>query len=107
MGSLMLPATGRIYVDAQVFIYSVQKHPDYAALLVSLWGYVERGRCEVISSELTLMEVLVGPLKRGDKALADDFEAMLAKPGVQLVTISQEVLRKAAILRAHSGEERQ
>ena len=27
MGSLILPASGAVYADAQIFIYSVEKHP--------------------------------------------------------------------------------
>jgi hypothetical protein len=30
MGSLTLPTTGPVYADAQIFIYSVEKHPIYA-----------------------------------------------------------------------------
>jgi hypothetical protein len=33
MGSLILPTSGPVYADAQIFIYSVEKHPTYAPAL--------------------------------------------------------------------------
>jgi hypothetical protein len=55
MGPLILPAAGPVYADAQIFIYSVEKHPIYAPILRPLWEAVARGDLEVLSSELTLM----------------------------------------------------
>ncbi len=43
MGSLILPSTGPVYADALIFIYSVEKHPVYAATLRPLWEAVARG----------------------------------------------------------------
>ena len=47
MGSLILPASGPVYADAQIFIYSVEKHPIYAPTLRPLWEAVARGDLEV------------------------------------------------------------
>ena len=58
MGSLILPSFGPVYADAQIFIYSVEKHPTYAPVLRPLWEAVARGDLEVVSSELTLLETL-------------------------------------------------
>jgi hypothetical protein len=33
MGSLTLPSSGPVYADAQIFIYSVERHPAYAPVL--------------------------------------------------------------------------
>jgi hypothetical protein len=63
MGSLILPPSGPVYVDAQIIIYSVEKHPAYSPALRPLWEAVARGDLEVLTSELTLMETLVGPHK--------------------------------------------
>ena len=63
MGSLILPATGVVYADAQVFVYTVEKHPVYSPLLRPLWDAVASGALTVSSSELSLMETVVGPLK--------------------------------------------
>ena len=59
MGSLIVPAGGRLYADAQVVIYSVEKHPRYAPLVRPLWAAVQAGTIEAVTSELTILEVLV------------------------------------------------
>jgi predicted nucleic acid-binding protein len=100
MGSLTLPPSGPVYADAQIFIYSVEKHPTYGPLLRPLWESVARGDLEVVSSELTLLEVLVGPLKTGDSALQADYENFFVCPGIRLLPITPLILRTAAGLRA-------
>ena len=100
MGSLTLPPAGLVYADTQVLIYTVEKHPAYAPLLRPLWQAVQGGGLDVATSELSLMETLVGPLRRGDAALALTYEQFLKQPGVQLLAITQAVLREAARLRS-------
>ncbi len=100
MGSLILPSSGPVYADAQIFISSVEKHPISAPLLRPLWESVARADLEVVSSELTLLEALVGPLKQGDPALETDYENFFVCPGIRLLPITPSILRAAARLRA-------
>ena len=65
-----------------------------------LWEAVARGDLEVLSSELTLMETLIGPLKQGDAALEMDYENFFASPGIRLLPITSSILRAGARLRA-------
>ena len=103
MGSLILPSSGPVYVDAQIVIYSVEKHPTYAPTLRPLWEAVARRDFEVVSSELTLLETLIGPLKRGDVTLEADYENFYLSPGVRLLPITMPVLRAGARHRAALG----
>ncbi len=100
MGSLILPSFGPVYADAQIFIYSVEKHPTYAPVLRPLWEAVARGNLEVVSSELTLLETLIGPLKRADVALEADYENFYMSPGVRLLPLTPSILRAGARHRA-------
>ena len=65
MGSLTLPASGLVYIDTMTLIYTVERYPAYWPLLDPLWLAAQSGMIEIVSSELTLMETLVGPLKSG------------------------------------------
>ena len=100
MGSLILPPSGPVYADTQIFIYSVEQHPLYAPLLRPLWSAAASGTVEVVSSELTLMETLVGPLKQGNSALEADYEQFFNCRGIRLIPITATILRAGARLRA-------
>jgi predicted nucleic acid-binding protein len=100
VGSLTLPHSGCIYADTQVFIYSVEKVPEYAQLLRPLWLGAHRGQIQVITSELTTMETLVTPFRQNDMNLVRDYEQSFQQGGVGLRRIEQATLREAARLRA-------
>jgi predicted nucleic acid-binding protein len=101
VGALNLPAAGTVYADAQILIYSVEQHPTYAPLLLPLWQAVQNGALHAISSELSLLETLVRPIKNGDAALIQSYEGFFLQPGLGLQAITPAVLRDAAALRAH------
>jgi predicted nucleic acid-binding protein len=97
---MTLPTTGFVYVDANSMIYTVEKHPDYGPLLRPMWLAAQAKQLEVISSELTLLECFVGPMKRNDSALLKDYESALLGTEVRLLPITQSGLREGARLRA-------
>jgi predicted nucleic acid-binding protein len=102
VGSLILPPTGAVYVDTQILIYTVQRHPDYLPLLRPLWATMQTGALKVLTSELTLMEVLVVPLRHANQSLVADYEAFLALPGISLQPVDRTTLYEAARLRANA-----
>jgi predicted nucleic acid-binding protein len=100
VGSLSLPASGLVYLDANSLIYTVEKHPIYGPLLQPLWVAARANTLEIVSSELALMETLIGPLKTGDKSLQNTYELALLGTEMRLLPITQAILRDAAQLRA-------
>jgi predicted nucleic acid-binding protein len=100
VGSLIVPSAGLVYVDANAVIYSVEKHPVYWPLLQPLWQAAKGKTIEIVSSDLVLMETLIGPLKSGDMALAKSYEQLFQQPQTRLFPITHSILREAAQLRA-------
>jgi len=100
MGALSVPTSGIVYVDTMTVIYTVERYSAYWPLLEPLWQAAQSGTIEIVSSELTLMETLVGPLKYGDAKLENAFEQALLGTEVRLFPITQPILREAAHLRA-------
>ncbi len=97
----MLPESGTVYLDANSIIYTIEGIEPYLTMLDPIWDAVQARTLTIITSDLTLLEVLVGPLKRGDKALEIDYRTVLqTSQGVQLIPISHPVLEQAASLRA-------
>lgn len=101
MGGLTLPDSGAVYLDTNSIIYSVERIEPYRSLLLPVWGAAQAGNFAIVTSDLTLMEVLIKPLKDGNKLLEDGFRALLQRSAeVQLLPITHAVLERAASLRA-------
>ena len=97
MGSLTLPASGLVYADAQITIYSSDGHATYAPICLPIW---KPGGITVITSELTLLETLIVPLRNRDTVLAARRENLWHQVNTRMVAITPDVLREAARLRA-------
>ena len=92
---------GPTALDTAVFIYYIEENPTYLPLVAPLFEEVAAGRREVATSSLTLLEVLVVPLRAGNAALAARYEAGLTRSrGLRLVELGRDELRAAAQLRA-------
>jgi predicted nucleic acid-binding protein len=100
MGSLIVPSSGLVYLDANSVIYSVEKHPVYWPLLEPLWRAAKGKTVELVSSDLVLMETLVAPLKSGDTGLVNAYESLFQQAQTRLFPVTQPILREAARLRA-------
>ncbi|MCX6360407.1 MAG: PIN domain-containing protein [Armatimonadetes bacterium] len=100
MGSLTVPSEGLVYVDAQIAIYTVDRHPKYGPACMPLWSAAAAGAVTVVSSELILLETLVGPIRAADAALERDREGLWGRPNTLLLPVTRAVLREAARLRA-------
>ncbi len=100
MGSLTLPATGQVYVETPILIYSVERHPIYGPLLDGFWQAAQTKLVTPISSALIITEALVLPLRQGNAGLQVLYEAALFEADLVLLPITQDILREAARLRA-------
>ncbi len=100
MGSLVLPASGTVYLDTSIIIYSVEMHDVYWPSLVGLWEEARSGRIVIVSSELTVLETLVAPLAKKDGALIAAYERLFLASELRLLPITRATLREGARLRA-------
>ena len=98
MGRLILPDEGAIYLDANGFIYSVEHIEPYCTLLQPIW---QRGG--IVTSELTLLDVLVKPFQAGDELLQATYRELLDTAEVERLPLTAAVLEQAARLRATTG----
>lgn len=104
MGLTDALGAGPIAVDTAVFIYLIEEHPVYLSAARSLFMMADQGEVEIVTSALTLLEVLVVPFRSGDEALASRYEALLTRSlGIRLIEVDRLQLRTAAGLRAVHG----
>jgi predicted nucleic acid-binding protein len=103
MGQLTLPSSGTVYVDTNAVIYRVERIEPYLSASAPLWDALDAGLASVVTSELTLLEVLVKPLRDGNSTLASLYRTvLLGTAGLTSVPITRSILEAAAQLRAGS-----
>jgi predicted nucleic acid-binding protein len=96
--------SGRTAVDTAIFIYFIEEDPRFLPLIEPLFGEADAGARELVTSALTLLEVLVIPYRAGDRLLADRYEQLLTRGrGIRVIDLSRDQLRDAAQLRAATG----
>ncbi len=103
MGSLTLPALGPAYLDANGFIYSVERVEPYRTLLEPLWQQARAGEFDVASSDITALETLVKPLREGDEVVEMLLRSMFDAHEVSLIPATRELWEDAARIRADTG----
>jgi predicted nucleic acid-binding protein len=79
----------RIFFDTNLFIYLMEDDGVLGQRVVSLLERISERRDEVITSTLTLAEVLVRPLSEGDMVLAEKYKQLLNSPGVSMLAFDQ------------------
>lgn len=96
--------SGPVGLDTAAFVYWIEAHPRYVKVVEPLFAAVDAGRLAAVTSGLTLLEVLVVPLRAGDADLAARYEALLTRSrGLRLLEMDRRQLRLAAQLRATFG----
>lgn len=104
MGLIEALGGGPVGLDTALFIYYIEESPRYLALLEELFGAIDRGQIQAVTSGITLLEVLVVPFRRGDEDLAERYQALLTRSqGLTLRDLDRPLLRTAAGLRATFG----
>ena len=91
----------RVYLDANVFIYALEGYERYMGALSDLFDRVDRGDLTVVTSELTLAEVLVKPMMDGDHRLVEAYDRVLQPSGsFEVAQVTRDILLQAAKIRA-------
>jgi len=95
---------GALAIDTAIFIYFIEEEPRFLSLVVPLFEEADAGRRELVTSSVTLLEVLVVPYRAGAVQLAERYELLLTRSrGVRMTDITRDQLRAAAQLRAATG----
>ncbi len=95
---------GPVALDSSIFIYFIEEHPRLLPVIEPVFSSVAAGRLAAFSSSLTLLEVLVLPLRLKLSGLAAKYEQILTESsGITLVSLDLASLRRAADLRATYG----
>lgn len=93
-----------VAIDTAIFIYFIEEHPRFLPLVLPLFEEADRGKRELVTSAVTLLEVSVVSYRAGDVRLAERYELLLTRSrGIRMIDITRDQLRAAAQLRAATG----
>jgi predicted nucleic acid-binding protein len=91
-------------LDTAPLIYFIEENPTYLPIVRRFFEAVDRCEFRVVTSVLTLTEVLIHPLRHGDHNLADQYRRILLHASqVMTVPVSEAIAEEAAQLRAKHG----
>ncbi|MDX2043469.1 MAG: PIN domain-containing protein [Acidobacteriota bacterium] len=101
MGKVSSELGQRAYLDSNIVIYAIEGFADYADQIRALLEAMDTGEIVAVTSELTLAETLVKPIKDQDLAIQQAYRTFLTPTSVmEIVPISRDILEDAAQLRA-------
>ena len=91
-----------LFIDTAPLIYYIEGNSNYNHQLKTLFEANEKGELYFQTSVLTLLEVLVQPLRLRKQSLADQYEEILTtSPNLEIFDVNIEISRKPAELRAN------
>ncbi|MGA0234755.1 MAG: type II toxin-antitoxin system VapC family toxin [Alphaproteobacteria bacterium] len=84
----------RVYLDANVIIYLVEKNSDYHGLVHQILRELRLEGVDLISSELVVSECLMGAVRRDNEAVLLAYERFFDgdRFGIELQPVSARVL---------------
>ncbi len=94
----------RVYCDANVLIYLIEKNSDYHGLVRGLLRDLRAAGAALISSELVIAECMTGAVRRGNPDVIAAYEAFFGasgdgllsegakNEGLQLIPVSDPIL---------------
>lgn len=93
-----------VFIDTAPLIFFIEKNPRYSAIVKPVVALIDSGQTKGLISTITLLEVLVLPLREGNKKLADAYRSiLLSSKNLETCEISNAISEKAAVLRAKYG----
>ncbi|WP_262711948.1 type II toxin-antitoxin system VapC family toxin [Flavisolibacter ginsenosidimutans] len=88
-------------MDTAPLIYFIEGHSAYQPILTRLFDFNDVGGFSFVTSSVTLLEVLVKPLREGQNAIAEQYRDILTTaPSIELVDVTPAIAEQAALLRA-------
>lgn len=93
-----------IGVDASIFIYFIEENPNYLELLKGFFKKNKEGEIKIVTSTITLLELLVQPLKQSRNDLIEKYKKIFEESeNIELIDLSPEISEISAKIRAKKG----
>ena len=88
-------------LDTAPLIYYIEEHPQYLTVVDPFFDAMDRREFTVVTSTVTLLEVLVHPLRSNEAALIAEYrDILLNTPNLNTFEVTSAIAEEAARLRA-------
>ncbi len=87
-------------LDTAPLIYFIEEHTTYLGALTEFFETVDKGEVNVVTSTITLTEVLIHPLRSQNVDLAAEYREILLNSNITTLDISSEIAEYGALLRS-------
>ncbi len=93
-----------VFIDSAPLIYFIEGHTDYQSVLARLFEENDNGSFTFITSTITLLEVLVLPIRSGRDEIAAQYHKLLTtSANIEILEVTASIAAKAAQLRAKNN----
>ncbi|HLJ34381.1 MAG TPA: PIN domain-containing protein [Ktedonobacteraceae bacterium] len=101
MGWIDLLKGYKIGLDTSPLIYLTEANTDYKSVVKPFFEAVRHNEFTVVTSMVSVVEVLIHPIRNNDTDLIQTYRDLLFKTrGLKTVSLSQRIAEEAARLRA-------
>jgi predicted nucleic acid-binding protein len=90
-----------VFLDTAQLIYFIEGNSEYQEKLEKLFDLNDEGYFKFLTSSITLLEVLVKPLRDGETKIVEQYKTILTNAdGIDIFDITIPITLKAAEMRA-------
>ena len=94
----------RLFVDTAPIIYFIEEHPAYIDEVSDIFNKTAEGTVQVVTSVITLIEVLAKPYKFGQDDIVDVYKDFFSNSkGFSVMSIDTGIAELTAKIRAEFG----
>ena len=103
MATIESLAGARVYLDANILIYYVEKTAGWREAAGLLFDALIAGESDIVTSEISVGECLYQPMRDKNRALVALYEDFLGGEEIRRVAVNLDIIRAAASLAGDSG----
>ena len=92
-----------VFWDTNLFVYFFEGNPDFAAPVRELGRRMQVRGDRLVTSTLTIGEILVRPIRENDGETEKRYRAVFSRPDIQIATFDQTAAEYYARVRQDRG----
>lgn len=104
MGLIQKLTNKKVFLDTAPLIYYIEENQRYSKILDNLFLTNSKGKFKFQTSVITLLEVLVLPMRKNEHQLVEQYKTILCNSTtIEIFDLNIEITIRAANLRARYG----